>query len=334
MGDVAMTAHVVETLRENNPKVKITILTRPFFKPFFRDIKGVDIFVPDFKGRHKGAWGIVRLAHDVRALGITYIADMHNVLRTMLLRQFLRLRGGIKVAVIDKGRKEKRALTRKCYKFKVPLKTTVERYRKVLMKLGFNMPELSPRRSIKCPLSSDVSDITGKKTGVWVGVAPFAKHTGKIYPLNQMTEAIEILSSRYDKIFIFGGGASEKQYADDVASKFDNVISVVGKINLDSELDLISNLDVMVSMDSSAMHMASLYATPVVSVWGATHPYAGFYGFGQDPDNIIQLDMECRPCSIYGNKACRFKDYRCMTRIPPYLIAEQVEKVLKENIVK
>lgn len=328
MGDVAMTAHVIESLRQHNPGMKITILTRPFFKPFFRDIKDVGFYAPDFKGRHKGVLGIIRLAKDVRSLGVTHVIDLHNVLRTYILRKLLWFQGGLQFAVIDKGRKEKRALTRKRYKFKVLLKTTVERYRNTFLKAGFNIPELTPRKKTVCALSEEVLSVTYAKKGLWIGVAPFAKHRGKIYPLELMTEVIRMLSARYDKIFIFGGGESEKKYAERVESEFGNVTSVIGKIDLDSELDLISNLDVMISMDSSAMHMSSLYATPVVSVWGATHPYAGFYGFGQDPDNIVQLDMECRPCSIYGNKPCRYGDYRCMHRIPPGIIVEQVDKVI------
>ena len=90
-----------------------------------------------------------------------------------------------------------------------------------------------------------------------------------------------------------------------------------------------SHLDVMLSMDSANMHLASLVATPVVSVWGATHPYAGFMGWNQNPENVIQIPLECRPCSIFGQKACLRGDYACMNRIAPETIVEQIEKNLK-----
>ena len=89
-------------------------------------------------------------------------------------------------------------------------------------------------------------------------------------------------------------------------------------------------LDVMVSMDSANMHLASLVGTPVVSVWGATHPYAGFMGFGQKEENAIQLDMPCRPCSIYGNKPCHRGDYACLRDIAPARIINKVEQLLDE----
>jgi ADP-heptose:LPS heptosyltransferase len=94
------------------------------------------------------------------------------------------------------------------------------------------------------------------------------------------------------------------------------------------ELILMSHLDVMLSMDSANMHLASLTGTPVVSVWGATHPMAGFLGFNQSEDNIIQLDLDCRPCSIYGNKSCRRGDYACLQNIPPERIVERISTLI------
>ena len=90
-----------------------------------------------------------------------------------------------------------------------------------------------------------------------------------------------------------------------------------------------SHLNAMLSMDSANMHMASLVATPVVSVWGATHPYAGFMGWGQKPENIVQVELDCRPCSIYGQKPCLRGDYACMNMIKPEIIVEKINFLLQ-----
>lgn len=330
MGDVAMTVPVIKALRRDNPGLKITILTRPFFKPFFRDIGEIDFLTPDLKGRHKGFMGIVRLYRDALACRITHVADLHDVLRTKILRRML-LMSGKKVAVIDKGRHEKRAMTRKYRKELVPLKTTVERYRETIMRLGIDFAEpVSPVRK-PAALSEQITALTGKKTkNPWIGVAPFAQHKGKIYPTDLTDRLIDILSRESGKVFIFGGGQYEKEFGECMQERHKNVVSIIGKIPLDAEMDLISNIDVMVTMDSASMHIASLVGTPVVSVWGATHPYAGFYGFGQYPANAAQLTLPCRPCSIYGNKPCMYKDYRCLQRITPDEIVGRV----RENLAK
>ena len=109
---------------------------------------------------------------------------------------------------------------------------------------------------------------------------------------------------------------------------YPHVISVAGKFKMSQELALMSHLDVMLAMDSGNMHLASLTGVPVVSIWGATHPYAGFMGWGQSEANAIQLSLPCRPCSIFGNKPCLRGDYACLNQITPRQIIQKVESLL------
>ncbi len=325
MGDVAMSVPVVAALRRTRPELKITILTRPFFRPFFRDVADIEFLELDPKGRHKGLRGLLRLADDIRRAGIDGVADLHDVLRTKVVRTILRLHR-IKVAVIDKGRKAKKELTRRSHKVFVPLTSTIERYYITILRLGLRFYIDTHMVRKPSPMPESIASLAGPKEGVWVGVAPFAKHKGKIYPIPLADELIGILSRTYDKVFIFGGGSHEQSFAEGMETRHQGVVSVIGRVNLSAEMDVISNLDAIVSMDSSAMHIASLVGTPAISVWGATHPFAGFYAFGQDPADAVQLDLQCRPCSVYGNKPCIFGDYRCLDNIPPQTIADAVAR--------
>ena len=166
---------------------------------------------------------------------------------------------------------------------------------------------------------------------VWIGIAPFAAHAGKIYPLQLMEEAVRKIVRRHPgcRLFLFGGGVEETSALDEWSAKFDRCVNASAQLGgIGSELILMSHLDVMISMDSANMHMASITGTPVVSIWGATHPYAGFMGWQQDKGNVVQADMPCRPCSIFGNKPCLRGDYLCLKSIPPEEIVERVDLVL------
>ena len=329
MGDVAMTVPVVAALRRAYPGLRITVLTRGFFRPFFRDIDGIDFIVPDFGERHKGFPGLLRLWREAGRFDM--VADLHDVIRSKLLRKLFALSGS-RVKHIDKGSEEKKQLTRPEHKILKRLKPTVERYRDVFTSLGLEIPPVeAPARRV-IPLKPMLAAMIGERRPQekWIGIAPFAQHLGKIYPPEKMTEVVRLLNGTPgNRIFIFGGGASEREYAENVEREVPGTMSVIGKLSLDSELDLISNLDVMVSMDSSSMHMASLYGVPVVSVWGATHPFSGFYGLGQDPSLAIGMEMDCRPCSIYGNKPCFKGGYPCMHGIAPQTIADKVNAVIR-----
>lgn len=326
MGDVAILVPVVKALRRDFPDLKITVLTRHAFQIFFREIENVNFVAPDFDNQHKGMRGVIRLAGELMKLGITHFADTHDVLRTKLLRKLLRI-SGVKVSVIDKGNPEKRALTRKYHKYMVQLEPTYERYRDTIRNLGFCVNEPAPVVHKTLPLPKATLDVAGQKQGKWIGFAPFAKHLGKIYPTSLSGDLIGLLAHRYERVFIFGGGAFEREFAECMEGRHQNVHSVIGKIRLGEEMDLMSNIDVMVTMDSGSMHIASLVGTPVVSIWGATHPFAGFYGYGQDPRNAVQLDLPCRPCSVYGNKRCMYHDYHCMHNIPPKTVFDKVIEI-------
>ena len=91
---------------------------------------------------------------------------------------------------------------------------------------------------------------------------------------------------------------------------------------------MIKTLALMVSMDSANMHFASALGVPVISIWGATHPDFGFYGYGQDPHNALCANLHCQPCSAYGKKPCRYGDYRCLNAITPAMVMEKIEALL------
>ena len=325
LGDIAMCVPVVHDLAIQYPDLDITVLSREMARPLFEfSPNNVHFFAADLKGRHKGLSGLCRLWRDAHMNDFDYIADFHNVLRTW----WLRTEGCLhrkKVAKIDKGRKGKNALTRKKNKAFKQQDTSFERYAKVLEQLGFpTKPEF-----VKLDYSSFCE--RQKTPGeTWVGIAPFAKHEAKVYPMSQMEEVIKALSERENTtLFLFGGGVEECRQIEALCGRYNHVLPAKNQQGLKGELALMGQLDVMLSMDSANMHLASLVGTRVVSVWGGTHPYAGFLGWNQRDEDCVQLDMPCRPCSVYGNRPCLRGDFACMNDITPQHILDKLSPYLK-----
>lgn len=330
-GDVAMTIPIVYSLAKQYPELQIVFLSRENFSPLFQ-------FMPpnvEFRGiqlnDYKGISGLNRLYKELKKESFDTFADFHDVLRT----KFLRLRlsfNGVKIAVIDKGRKEKKELTQKNNKKLRPLPTTFNRYTAILEKLSF--PIEPSFNSLFEGLKLDLSQLPIKElqqkdtTEQWIGLAPFAKHRGKIYPPELMFQVIEKIEKENRKLILFGGGKEEIDLFEEWKKKKPQLIIPARQLNLTQELIVMSQLTCMVSMDSANMHLASLVNTPVVSIWGATHPYCGFLGWNQKESNMIQLDMPCRPCSVFGNKPCYRKDYACLNNITPQEIINKVEEVI------
>ena len=326
-----MTIPVIYSLAVAHPTLEITVLSAKLLQPLFDYLpENVKFIGADLKGKHKGIKGLNALYNELKTENFDYMADFHSVLRSLYLSLRFML-GGAKIEKIDKGRADKRKLTLKNDKHLVPLQSGFSRYHEVLRKLGFNF-ELhfdSIFSNTKVDLTQQTDQAALKADFKWIGIAPFAKHKGKIYPLELQEKVIaHFANDNRVKVFIFGGGESENNVVNNWSEKYPSIVSMVGKLNMSQELLLMSQLDVMFSMDSANMHLASLVGTKVISVWGATHPYAGFMGWNQSSENAIQVDLVCRPCSIYGNKPCYRGDYACLYQITPTTIISRIETLI------
>ncbi len=330
MGDVAMTVPVLRALVDQHPQLKITVISRPFFKPFFEGIPNLTFFAFDEKERHKGFLGLLRLFQDLKGLQIDAFADLHNVLRSKIIRNLFAL-SGKKTASVDKGRAAKKALTQPENKVFQQLPTMFERHVKVFEKLGFTVDLTQPEFPKKAVLTPEIAALIGTNYKKLIGIAPFAQYTSKVYPLDLMQQVIDQLAlDTTQTILLFGGGAHEIQQLNALAAQHKNMVVVAGKIKFQQELQLISNLDVMLSMDSGNAHIAAMLGVKVITLWGATHPFAGFLPFNQLFENALTADRKqfpMLPTSVYGNKNVPgYED--AMRTITPETVVAKIQKVL------
>lgn len=296
-----MTVPVFREFLQQNPNVEIVMISRTNFKDLFDGIpnlvfKGIDFDV------YKGIFGLRKLGKSlVKEFNPDFVADLHDVIRTKTLDLFF-IKNGFKVFKIDKEKEEKEQLTDVWNLDKKKLKPTSERYADVFRAMGFNLE-----------LSHQYPQNTLVKNGI--GIAPFAQHKGKMLPLEKTFELVKILAKNH-KIYLFGGGQNEVAVLSDWQSQISNTENLAGSLTLKQELQKIAELDVMISMDSANMHLASVVGTRCISIWGSTHPYAGFLGYGQNENDIVQVkDLTCRPCSVFGDKECYRGDWACLEEI-------------------
>jgi len=305
-----MTVPVFREFLEQNPGVEIIMVSRKNFEALFAGIPNVT-----FKGidldDYKGFFGLRKLSNElIREFNPDCIANLHDVIRTKVLDRIYR-RKGFKVFKIDKGKEEKEHLTDVWNLEKVQLKKTVERYADVFRDMGF-----------KVELSHQLRPVSMNKSGI--GFAPFAQHKGKMLPLEKSYELARILARKHT-VYFFGGGKKETETLERWESEIPNTKNLSGKLNLTEELHQISQLELMISMDSANMHLASLVGTRCVSIWGATHPYAGFLGFGQSEEDVVQVkDLSCRPCSVFGDKECYRGDWACLEEFNIQKVVDRV----------
>lgn len=337
LGDIAMTFPVVTALGHAHPEMEITVLSSTpaaaIYKALLPPNSNIRVKSVHIKKDYKGIAGLNRLYSELKKENFDAVADLHNVLRTQWLSLRFRL-SGVPVAVIDKGRKEKRKLVK--HQICRQLPTSFERYYRTIRQLGiefalqYDLNISACRQKGQQALTRLFPEVgnraqSGNEEAIYIGIAPFSQHKGKIYPLEQMEKVIDKLLEIDERVcLLLFGSPSEKEQLEMWQNRHKRTINCAGMGSLTDDIHLMSVMRAMISMDSANMHLASLVGTPVISVWGATHPFAGFLGWEQKSENAVQLNLPCRPCSIFGNKPCRFGTYACMRQLPPENIVQRV----------
>lgn len=338
MGDVVLLMPVIRSLITSYPDVEVTVVTRPKFASLFTDMERVIPFPADVDYTYSGIFGMRELFGKLLRKGnYDVVMDMHDHIRTILLRNLFKI-FGVPVVVFEKGKSEKHAFTKKENKRTAPLPHTVERYRLAFEKAGYPLTISSPPHlSIKKPTQDVVAEWIQKnnlsKKEKWIGIAPFANHISKIWPVENYSQVIEqFIQKTPVKFFLFGGGEKDIKFFESLKEKFpENCVVAAGQLKIKQELALMQQLDLMLCVDSSNMHLASLMGIPLLSIWGGTHPDVGFGPYGKGEESILQISREelpCRPCSVYGKEKCYRGDFACLYHITPQQVIGRMEKLL------
>jgi ADP-heptose:LPS heptosyltransferase len=330
MGDVALTLPVLKGLLERNEELAITLVTRSLFLPFFEEIPRLEVFTCDFTGKYAGLPGLFRLFKKLRTHHkYDSVVDLHGVLRTRVLNFLFRL-SGLSIHKIDKGRSEKKKLVRGII-FQ-PLKNTIDRYLEPFeaFSLKFEYPA-SPVMTIHDHYLREAENYLQQKEitdRILIGVAPFALHELKTWPLLNMEKLIQLFEDRYKaQIFLYGGAQKEIIQLENLVKENPDRINLAGKFPLGTQLAFLRKMQFMVTMDSANMHLAALSGVKTITIWGATHPFAGFSAYLQPPERNIQISKEelsCRPCTVFGSGTCRRGDFACMRWLTPEKVFEKI----------
>lgn len=316
LGDAAIMVPVLRNYAASNRDVNFTVAAPPLLEPLFEGMPNVS-----FLGLKKRQ-SFIKLYKSMEAVGADTVVDLHHVNRVNRALFLMRLRHlftpGFHIYSLRKGRLSRWLFLH--HWSRAPRKPQYQRYSDVFLRTGLKSgfePQMPNAESSKSRLPD--SKLT-------VGIAPFSQHEGKVWPWEYVEQLVALLAGNGYRVLLFGS-KEEAPQLETLADKWEGVDSVAGKQSFAEELEKIKGLTLMVSMDSANMHFASALGVPVVSIWGATHPAFGFYGYGQDPDNALCAHLPCQPCSAFGQKPCRFNDRRCLRAVSPERVFEKIQQV-------
>lgn len=214
LGDVAMTLPVIYGACSANPDKTFVMLTRKLPAKLFLcpppnlKVAGVDL------NSYKGVSGLKRLLDEmISQYGIDSVVDLHDVIRTQIIRTLAALKG-LHTSHINKGRRARKALTRSNKKTVVQLTPMPDRYREAFHRLHIDVSDSFRTLFTSGKAPADLfrhPSIPAKAGETWLAIAPFAAHAGKIYPLHLMEKIVDHYAAIPGmRIFILGAGKEEQ----------------------------------------------------------------------------------------------------------------------------
>lgn len=324
LGDVAMTIPVIYSLARRYPDLDVTVVTRPFFARLFIGApSNVNVMAVDLKKEYRGPWGLIKLLHKLKTLHPDYVADLHNVLRTWIIDRYFKILGA-KVEMVDKNRRDRHKL----FESGEHQRDYIDRYADVFTRLGYPVQPTFRSLFERDGMPSVPLEIHHPA----IGIAPFARYTNKTYPPRQMLRVVKHLTSIGYNVYLFGATGNESEQLSAWAGQTDRCTSVAGAYPIAEELAIMAAMDLMVAMDSSNHHLASLAGTKVLSIWGGTTPACGFMAYGQAPDRALHLSLTCQPCSVAGSDSCRLGDFRCLCTLSPETVIERITSIVAPGL--
>ncbi|MDR1592426.1 MAG: glycosyltransferase family 9 protein [Prevotellaceae bacterium] len=336
VSNVASSVPVIDSLDRIYSEHHFTMLSQTFFKPLFEYMQHVDFIGVNVHSDYTGVWGVFRLYQRLRHEKFDAVIDLQGGRFSRFLSMLFGISGSKRVVIDNQKAAMRRLILLGARRYRA-LKSIFDRYSDAFAKVNLvsdNSFESIPVHPLQ---RQHIEDVYGIKSGTWLGIAPFSEARGKTLPLSKMEEVIAYFYRQSDtKIFLFGLGRHTDEVRAAWDEKFENIVFVNDRLTtIEEELALTAQLDAMISMDSGNMHLAALTNTNVISVWGATHPFAGFLGWKQPYENCAGVSLPCRPCTAHSDKTCRYRDYHCLELIKPNTIilrtVEAIDKARREH---
>lgn len=324
IGDIVLSTPLIKKLRDTYPKAEITYLTTPVGASILRNNPHLNHIIEyDKKGEHKGIKGFWAIAKKLKMEAYNLVITPHRYLRST----FLTFLTG---APIRRGYDS--AAASFLYNERVHYDKSKHEVEKLL---SFVPKDEGKRYEIEIfPTELEVEKVDKlleKRREKVVVVAPGSKWFTKKWPLEYFNRVIKELEKREDTTVVVVGGKEEMFLNMPLAN---TTIDLRGKTTLLELAEVIRRADIVLTNDSSPIHIASAFPNVrILALFGPTVEKFGFFPWSKNSEVFQVEGLECRPCSIHGGDSCPKKHFKCMLDIKPEMVLERIESILEsENI--
>lgn len=144
----------------------------------------------------------------------------------------------------------------------------------------------------------------------FAALVPGTRWETKCWPAERFGELAEKLSEQCSvKSVLIGGKDDEPLAATAIRTAHNRAANLCGRTTLRQVAAVIERAAIVVTADSTPMHMAAALGRPLVALFGPTNPSrTGPYG---RMDDVLRLPLNCSPCYFRKLSQCPY-GLRCM----------------------
>ena len=320
IGDIVLSIPLIQRLKDMYPESKIDYLTLPVNKTIISNNPNLnEILLYDKKGKDKGVKGFLRVLKILKKKKYDYAVIPHRFIKSIALAK---LAGIPKIVGFDVASGSWLLDKKVYYDMK---KHEVQRLLDLIDYTGEKIPiKIYPSEKDKRKACEILKGHENKKTIV---IAPGSQRPEKIWPIEKVRVVIEKLLENRNNSIIITGGAAEKKL--DLSFEDKNVIDLRGKVSLLEFAAILERADIIVSNDSSPVHIGSGFEKPfIIGIFGKGKRSLGFFPWSDksvviEDNDFYENNIENVPIKQHPYR----KDY--YKSIPEITVERVYEEIVK-----
>lgn len=279
IGDIVLSIPLIQRLKDMYPESEIDYLTLPSNRGIISNNPNLnEILIYDKKGKDRGIKGFLRVLKVLKEKKYDYAVIPHRFIKSILLAKLSKIP---KIVGFDVASGSWLLTEKKKYDMS---KHEVERLLNLVDYEGEKIPiKIYPSVENKEKIESILKDRIYKNIIV---MAPGSQRQEKIWDINKVQIVIDKLAENKDNLIIISGGEVEKEL--NLIVDEENVLDLRGKISLLEFAALLEKTDILVSNDSSPVHIASGFEKPfIIGIFGKGKRSLGFFPWSEK-SNVIE----------------------------------------------
>ncbi|OPX27630.1 MAG: lipopolysaccharide heptosyltransferase II [Candidatus Cloacimonas sp. 4484_140] len=314
LGDVLLTTPIIRTFCTHFQNAEIHFLTKKQFAPLLEYNPFIDTLISFDSENESMLQLIIRLQKE----HYTHIIDLHDKLRSALIKRFVRG----KVFTYKKKHNYRKKLL-KDHELK-PISSTVDLYASVLEKFALSLDEKKLDFFLPENEEAIAASFLSSDKKIIVTISPGTSWHTKQYPTEYYKKLIRNLLDNHDVKIVLLGTEQEKNLTTELAAVSETkILNLCGRISLIESAVIIKHSDLFISGDCGPMHIAAAFEVPQIAIFGPTHPKLGFAPLNPNA-KVLTLDLDCSPCTLHGNKQCPKSHFKCMMNLSPDMVISEL----------